>query len=280
MRTIILLLTFFMTHHAVGQIRGNKNIKTVQVKSEGLEEVYINLNVDIEIFTESDKSFIEVTTDENIIPHIGLEVNNGKLELDQKKWIESSGIFQIKIYAPELRKVYNDSWVDLVLHLSGQERFELESTISEITLRGKVGELSVFTEDSEIDLTMLEYENLITKRSGDGHIIVSENASKTYDEVTTRDEMEKVKASPLFSEARFIDFRIRNNRDQSFSAYVKGPKQDGTYFSYGLNFNKNQVKNERWSVGTKLYKINRLGLKQELLTIKKEDEGQVVDIWD
>ena len=61
---------------------------------------------------------------------------------------------------------------------------------------------------------------------------------------------------------------------------VKGPKVDGSYFGYGFPMMPGATKKERWTVGTKVYRINRLGLRKLLVEIKAEDEGQVVKLFD
>ena len=37
---------------------------------------------------------------------------------------------------------------------------------------------------------------------------------------------------------------------------------------------------ENWSVGTKVYKVNSLGFRKLLITIEKDDEGKVLDLFD
>lgn len=144
---------------------------------------------------------------------------------------------------------------------------------------GDVNLIEIESENSDINITGLKFQSIETSVTGDGRIIVNDSEQINKYGVTTLQEMELKKQSPIFVNAKFIDLRIRNNRNQSFSAYVKGPKQDGSYFSYGLNFNRNQVKNERWSVGTKLYKVNGKGHKTEIYTVRPEDEGKTVDLW-
>ena len=89
------------------------------------------------------------------------------LDLDQKKWDESSGTFKLKVVAPDLKRIYNDSWVDLLVNLNGQETFEIYSTISKIKVEGSVDEMVATTEDSRIDLTQLDYNELISSKKGD-----------------------------------------------------------------------------------------------------------------
>lgn len=279
MKSLLCFVAVLFSLSGWAQINGNKNVTTLRFPADGLEELWINLNIDIEVITTGDESYIEVTTDENIIPYINLETRNGKLELDQKKWIESSGTFKVKIVAPDLKAINNDSWVDLSVQLSGQEKFIVRSTISEITVNGDVNLIEVETENSEINLTDLKFQSIESSVLGNGKIIVTESKQLNKNGATTLREIELKKQLPIFANARFIDLRIKNNRNQSFSAYVKGPKKDGSYFSYGLNFYRNQIKKERWSVGTKLYKVNRKGHKSEIYTVKPEDEGKIVDLW-
>ncbi len=278
MKSFIIILTLFLSYYAQAQIKGNKNIVSQRFDATGLEELSINLNIDMEVFTEGEESYIEITTDENIIPYINLETLNGKLELDQKEWIESSGTFKLKVVAPDLEKIYNDSWVDMSISLSGQEIFEIYSSISKIRLTGNVDIIKATTENSDIDLTQLNYNELISKKKGDGHIIIPDDKMDKTMDVTTIKKLEARKLAPKFKDARFFNFKIRNNSKNSFPAYVKGPKPDGTYFSYGFNFYSFQVKKEYWSVGTELYKVSKSG-NIKIYTVKAEDEGQTVDIW-
>jgi len=39
------------------------------------------------------------------------------------------------------------------------------------------------------------------------------------------------------------------------------------------------TKKERWSVGSKIYKKNRWGIRKLLVTITAEDEGTTVDLF-
>ena len=39
-------------------------------------------------------------------------------------------------------------------------------------------------------------------------------------------------------------------------------------------------KKERWTVGTKVYKVNKIGLRKLLVKIKAEDAGKTVKLFD
>ena len=280
MKYLLITLLTFSIQYASSQINGNGKIKTVELTTDNIHQILINVNVEVVINTEKGSSRIEITTDENIIPYINTEVSDGILDLNQKKWIESSGLFKIKINAPELKAVYNDSWADVRINLKEMESFKLVSNISDINIEGEVADLYVETKDSDINLTGLIFNELVVDRRGDGSVIVSPEKGNNRPEGTvTENEFKNLKNEPIFANARFIEIHLRNNCNESFSAYVKGPKQDGAYFSYGFNIHKNQVKKERWSIGTKLYKVNDMGQKTEIYTVRAEDEGKTVNIW-
>jgi len=81
-------------------------------------------------------------------------------------------------------------------------------------------------------------------------------------------------------DAVFINFKIKNNSTNRNNFYVVGPKPDGSKFSYGFPMMPNAKRKENWSVGTKVYKVNSLGFRKLLITIKKEDKGKVVELFD
>lgn len=78
---------------------------------------------------------------------------------------------------------------------------------------------------------------------------------------------------------RYMDLRIKNNSSNRLNAYVKGPKPDGHFFSYGFPMWPGQVRRERWTIGTKVYRTTSLGLRKELITIKATHDHKVVPLY-
>lgn len=78
----------------------------------------------------------------------------------------------------------------------------------------------------------------------------------------------------------FINFIIKNNSFNRNHFYVVGPKPNGRKFSYGFPMMPFFKRKEYWTTGTKVYKVNRLGLRKLLITIKPEDENTVVKLFD
>ena len=83
-----------------------------------------------------------------------------------------------------------------------------------------------------------------------------------------------------FIKAKFIDIGIKNNSWNRRHFVVIGPKKDGSSFSYGFSLMPGSVKKERWTVGTKVYRKNSVGVKKLLVTIKAADEEKTVNLFD
>jgi len=80
-------------------------------------------------------------------------------------------------------------------------------------------------------------------------------------------------------EVRYIKFKIKNNSFNRNHFYVVGPKPNGGKFSYGFPMMPGQIRKETWTTGTKIYKTTKLGLRKLLVTIKADDENQVVKLF-
>ncbi len=62
------------------------------------------------------------------------------------------------------------------------------------------------------------------------------------------------------------------------NCYVKGPKPDGSYFSYGFRMFPGQVRKKNWSIGSKIYRVSSLGTKKLLTEVLESDENKVVKL--
>ena len=293
MRHLILLLILTITQISLSaQIRGNGERTTITREFEDLSKVSININGKINIYAGAAESKIDITYDSNIVDLVATKKTRRGIELDQKEWIQGQEEVLIEIYTPELKYVYNDSWSKVEIHIPNQKKFKLESNISDITLKGKVEDLFIESESSNIYAYELEAINAQVKIKDDGAVYV--NASENLDiqktdmaHVNYKNEPQNITGLASQSDepgkrkkidTRFIDVKFKNTSFKRISAYVKGPKPDGSYFSYGLNFFPMIVKNERWSIGTKLYKIGWLGQKTLIHEVSAEDEGKVIKL--
>lgn len=87
-------------------------------------------------------------------------------------------------------------------------------------------------------------------------------------------------AKIAFAKAKYIDIKIKNNSLNRNHFEVRGPKQDGSYFGYGFPMMPGASKKERWTVGTTVYRVNRVGLRKLLVTLTTEDAGKTVKLFE
>jgi len=99
--------------------------------------------------------------------------------------------------------------------------------------------------------------------------------SKKEGKVVSINDTENLKETTV----KYISFRIKNNSTNRNQFAVVGPKPDGSKFGYGFPMMPFATKKERWTTGTKVYKVNKLGLKKLLLTIDRDDEGKTVQLF-
>lgn len=83
----------------------------------------------------------------------------------------------------------------------------------------------------------------------------------------------------LNDKPKFINFKIKNNSFNRNHFVVIGPKPNGRKFSYGFPMMPQAKRKEYWTTGTKVYKVNKLGFRKLLITIKPEDENKVVRLF-
>ncbi|MFK7936937.1 MAG: hypothetical protein AB8G22_25710 [Saprospiraceae bacterium] len=76
---------------------------------------------------------------------------------------------------------------------------------------------------------------------------------------------------------KYIKFQLKNNTLTRKHFYVRGPQ--GKRFSYGFPIGAQLKRAENWPVGTKVFKVNKIGGRKLIYTVKLEDEGQVIDLF-
>lgn len=81
------------------------------------------------------------------------------------------------------------------------------------------------------------------------------------------------------NEVVFIKFKIRNNSAGIHSYYVKGPNGRGGNFSYGFKMFPFGIREENWSIGTKVYKQSQWGKLTELIVVTESSEGKTLDLY-
>lgn len=291
----ILLLLVGMTGTA--QIKGNKNIITKEFDVENIENIKINLYAKVSIDQTIEES-LSITADENLFQYLKKQVVNGTLYIDQIDWVKPSQDIIIKIGAPNLRRVEQGTHDETNI-IVNNTYLNVLAPIGNVSITGKTEELRLGAELATIDASKIEAKEVFVNLWSYGSITVNPldklwaevtndgklvyiNKPENFDVKTSKDgqimESENKKQLKI-TEAQYIKFKIKNNSNNRHDFYVVGPKPDGSKFSYGFPMMPFSKRHENWTVGTKIYKVNKLGLKKLLVEIKAEDENKVVNLF-
>ena len=294
----ITLLLFLVGMTGISQIKGNKTIETRDFNVAGLEHIKINFYAKVTIDQSAEES-MRITTDSNLFDLIDTEVVDGVLHLNQKKWISPSQNAIITIGAPNLKRVETGTHDITKIINVNSEALQIMSPIGKVFIEGKTKQLNLGVELASVDASKLIAENAYVNIWGrgtasinvlnevDGKVsksgtlnYVNTPASNTVKKQKDKHDVEDVSdVKEINEEVKYINFKIKNNSINRNNFYVVGPKPDGSKFSYGFPMMPLSKRQETWTTGTKIYKVNRIGLRKLLVTITAENENQVVKLF-
>jgi len=293
MKKGITLFILLMALSLSAQVKGNKNIETRSFDIQGVEVIQINFYAQITI-DQSVEEGMTITMDSNLFDKIDTEVVDKKLHLDQLKWVQPSEKVIIKIGAPNLKRVEKGTHETLRIMNVDSEKLLVNAHIGKVVVQGKAKHFDIGAENGEVDASQLIAQNsriniwgwgkarvhveneLYTTLSNDARLEVV-NKPKSLKGDTKRYVASKEYNDK--SNVKWITFKIKNNSWNRNHFVVVGPKKNGGKFSYGFPMMPGKSKKERWTTGTKIYKVNNLGLRKLLVTIKAEDEGKTVNLF-
>ena len=298
MKYLLSLLLVLVQLSAWAQIKGNKEIKTKQFAISQLTSIEMGLYAEVSIDCAAEE-MMTITTDENIFDLIETEVENGRLVLAQKEWIQASLPIKIIIGAPNLERIQHSVHETTTVKNINRASFSATAILGQLTLDGQVTDLSVGGELGTVDARAVKSKNVLVNLWDRGKILVGspeqltgevkEDGRVIYDKQPSVLNVKEKGEGRVYSstapeatnpEARFIDLKVKNNSLKRINCYVKGPKPDGSTFSYGFPLNPGQARKKHWSVGSKVYQMSKLGTKKLLAVIEAADEDQVVKLFE
>lgn len=293
MKTFITILFLSITIGINAQIRGNKFIETKSFAAENLKNIGVHLYANITVDPTLNEE-ITITTDNNLFKYINTEVKNGNLDLNQKEWIQPSQPIQITIGAPNLERVQTNTHRDLIITNLNQNELRVMAIVGKIILEGNVNELNISAEIGTVDASQLKAKNVHINIWGNGNAIVY--AENTLNSNIKKEGVLQVVNMPKYlkgdtkkvlqsskekyvRDVSWINFKIKNNSWNRNNFFVVGPKKDGRKFSYGFPMMPGSTREENWTIGTKIYKVNKLGLRKLLVEIGADDENKTVKLF-
>ena len=290
----ITLMAFLISLIGVAQVKGNKNIKTKTFSIKGLTALEMDIYAKVEI-DQSAKEEMTITVDGNLMDLIDTEIVDGKMTLRQSTWIQPSKNIIVKIGMPNIKRVQVGVHETVVIKNINKDNISLMALNGKIIASGNANSAGIGSENGIIDARDLKTEKVYLNIWGNGKAIV--NASDLIESTLGKDAKVELIGSPLklrgdikrvlakqgseqSKVVKWITFKIKNNSLNRRQFVVRGPKADGSKFGYGFPMMPHASRKERWSVGTKVYLKSKLGLQKLLVTIKPEDAGKTVKLFD
>jgi len=288
----LIIIAILINTSIFAQVKGNKNIETRTFSINNLEAIKINLYAKI-IIDYKAKEEMTITTDSNLFDKIDTEVVDGKLNLNQLEWIKGSQKIVIKIGAPNLKRVEKGTHQTLQIINVDAEYLNIMALVGKVVVSGKVDQFNIGIEIGEVDASKLIAENarvniwsrgkasvyveneIYSSVKNDGKLIIV-NQPKLLKGDTKKGIAKNEKN--YNKDISWINFKIKNNSWNRNHFVVIGPKKDGSTFSYGFPMMPGSTRKENWSVGTKIYKVNKLGLRKLVAEIKTENSGGLVNL--
>lgn len=297
MKKLIFLLFGIVPALGLAQMKGNKTIVTETYVYETIKAVVVDLYADVQIDAAAASNEITISIDENLLNKVDRTLDeNGQLTLVQNEWIQPSQRIKIRIGAPGLERVQQEVHETLVVENLDRESFSSMAILGRIELYGKVTRHQAAGEIGYTDARGLETESVTLNLWDRGRMdlgMVKDIRGKVAEDgiviyrgaadVKTNGKGQVLSANASANiknpEARFINFKLKNNSINRINCYVVGPKADGSKFSYGFPMNPGQTRDKDWSIGSKLYRVTAIGTRKLLLEITAEDEGEKVHLY-
>ena len=297
-KSIIFISFIFQFQFAFAQVKGNGNIISQEIKVVPFDKIHINFPVTLEVDANAEYA-LNITSDDNILPKIVLKNNNNKLSILQDEWIQPTKMVRVKIGTKGLTSLEIGGYGNATIFNLNEEKLKVINSVGKVTLMGNANELIFVIETGKLDASKLKAKKVNAEIWSHGEAIVnatdllegkiSENGKIVYlekpktqnldlgeeAEMISMEEnnVQKKNTSPI----KYIKVNLRNNKFSRIHTFVKGPKNKN--FSYGMPFNPKQTREENYPVGTKIFKVNKLGTRKLLVTVKAEDEGKTVDLF-
>lgn len=262
---LLILGLVHCTSGVFSQIRGDGNWIEKSYDVSGLTSIDIQFNAQIILdYNVEEKMKIEI--DANVISLIGIEFENGELTLDQIKWIEPSMQPKITIGCPGLESVFQGTHSTTIIKNVAVSTLTLAGNVGKIIAEGSVDKAVINSTGTKMNLQNLETGSITMDNEDDDTISLNTIKSET-------------KALKPINKVKSVSFKIKNNSFNRNQFYVKGPNNRGGKFSYGFAMMPYFNKSEKWTIGTEVYLVKKLGKDKLLLVVNEDIEGETVRLF-
>lgn len=275
------------------RIDGNGKITTITRELPKFDKIGFHWGVNAEIIL-GERSGIEITADENLLPKIISEVKNNELTINQDGWLEGTQKAEMKIYTPSISALFNSSWGNINLEGFNGSALDVRSEVGKISLSGYCKDLTIWANVGEIDAKKLEVSNATITTDSWAKIFINvsdqltlntaKNSSIVYSQTPKQiigDQSRLISPTELSARenqpVEYIKTVLYNNNGKKVNLKVEGP--ENSPFGYGFSISAKSGKKERFPVGSRIYEMNGEEKEKLLLVISKENENSKVNLY-
>jgi hypothetical protein len=230
----------------------------------------------------SDSFAITATIDDNLEPLLDVAVEDGTLcvklkgNYNNRLYIENSNI-NIQISLPNITSVYHRSNATLNINGLSNATFYLKNLGNGSTfLNGKVDELTILCRDNgSVHAENVIAKNIQAKRSGNGNIYIINNQTIQSESTGNGDivvvNKTQILPPPTQKSSKGL-YTIQNLTQKTVYLKVQFPVKG----SYGIDIKPNELVQEHFPLGTKIYKPHGLGLFKKPIYIIAEKSTFII----
>lgn len=269
--------------------------KTKEITLESFHKIDISHNANISVVCGA-MPMVKISAAQNILDLISVDIEQGTLLLKSDNWIES-WTTSIQISVPFISDLDMNGSGNISVSNLQTDRFNLVCNSGNINLTGKVNHLSISGSGSgNLNTSGLSAKTVRIAKSGannvrlnvsdtlfvdelagsisyDGNPVVITDTGVDKEYIMTTEERDVSKSNLVY-----VKLVLKNNTNQKQDFYIKGPK--GHPFSYGFPMRAGTTRAENVPVGTKIWKTNKLGMRDGLLlTVTEANKNKTINLF-
>ncbi len=159
-------------------VRGSGNVVTEDRGLSGFNSVKVGGAFSVEIVSQREFA-VSVEADDNLLPMVRTEVEDGVLKIWSEGSIRSSGRMLVRVSAPDIERVVSSGATKVTIEAINNSAFEIDTSgASKVTMSGVTGELKIGVSGAaKIDAESLSAKQAVVGVSGAGKIVVNVSES-------------------------------------------------------------------------------------------------------
>lgn len=280
---------------ANAQIEGNEKRETRLLDPADFTELRVHIAANMIIDCQAEGR-LEITTDANLFEYLEIEVQGNVLILSQKADIKPSRGIQISLGAKDMAVLQTSTTATIQVVGIDREDLRIVNPAATILLEGKTQELRLAIEKGQVEASRLQTQKAIVdiwssgiatvnaseevsgKITNGGRLIyhgspanVNTNTSEGGITLAVQHKRQKNPNGARFAANAPISLTIVNKTGEFLQTAVRGPGPRP--FGYGLPFQPGISREENWPIGTKVFLVNKLGMRSLLFEVQASDQG-------